>query len=333
MNVRRDLFLALTAALAACHEARTAPASATVHASSPPIDVEAICHDVADENARVLSEATRGCPTDTDPAGGERRLAELGKTPAFHYCHPSGDGVWLVKVTSAELQAPSGESGTWCGASARYVVTRVTSDGAARSEPRTFDAFNDSHTSLAIPYQYDYDADGRDELLVATSEWQNGGGGSKDMEVLRAGPRGIEPYPVGHHYTNAIDADGDGRPDLLDEDFFHAVAPCGLDGIDLYGPSLLLHARADGTFSVSDEVARQWAITQCPRAPAGPFSTPMAATCGRLWGKSVAEVSDPALVVDVCSVPDPATVSKLVSPAAPFTTLNQATPRPLPTKK
>ncbi len=330
MDVRRDLFLALTAAMAACHGTRAAPEPRPSSASSPPIDAAALCGGVADENARVLAKATRECPAATEPAGGEKRLAEIAKAPAFRYCHATGGGVWVMQLTSAALQAPSGESGTWCGASAQYVIARVTADGTAeKSEARSYDAFNDSQTDVQILYQYDYDGDGRDELLVRTSSWQNGGGSNATMEVLRASPRGIEPYPIGFHVTNAVDADHDGRPDLLDEDYFHAVAPCGLDGVDLYGPPLLVHALADGKFSMSDEVSRQWAVTQCPSTPTAPFAEPKVAACGRLWGKSAADVSDPALVVNVCGMPDDKTVSALVSPKPPFTPLNQGTPRPL----
>jgi hypothetical protein len=333
LPIRRDLFLALTAALTACHEARTTPAPPPNGESSPPAEVEALCRNVADENARVLSKATRDCPDGTEPAGGEKRLAQLGKTPAFHYCHPSGNGVWVVQLTDVAMEAPSGESGRSCGASAHYVVAWVTAGVSNKSDVRTAEAFADSTRTLEIPYQFDYDGDGRDEILVRSSDWFNGARSEGKMEVLRASPRGIEPYPVGFRYTDAVDADGDGRPDLLDADYYHAVAPCGLDGVDLDGPPLLLHALADGKFSMSDEVARRWAVTQCPNAPAPPFRTPMDAACGRLWGKSIADVSNPALVVDVCSAPDPGTVSTLVSPSPPFTTLDTATPHPFAPKK
>ena len=84
---------------------------------------------------------------------------------------------------------------------------------------------------------------------------------------------------------------------------------------------------------MSDEVARRWAVTQCPSAPTAPFSDPKVATCARLWGKSVVDVSDPALVTNVCGVADAATVSALVSPTPPFVALNQATPHPFAPKK
>src|SRR5260221_14253385 len=107
MNVPRELFVALPATLAACHQTTALPDPPPTGAPSPAADTAALCRGVADANSHVLAKAARSCAAATDPAGGDKRLAEIAETPAFHYCHPSGNGVWVVQLTDATLQAPA----------------------------------------------------------------------------------------------------------------------------------------------------------------------------------------------------------------------------------
>ncbi|MGZ6068699.1 MAG: FG-GAP repeat domain-containing protein [Polyangiales bacterium] len=355
MNVRRDHLLVLACALAACHSDQMVvadPASPTPspsvddagspdaapphapppHAASP--QTVALCNSANEANAALLAHPTRSCTKASMPSG-EKHLADMAKSEAFHYCQPSGDGVWVVQLSGAQLVDWSGS----CAAMLHYGLAHVTAPGHAVTSEGTRWSRSGPHGDQSVLEisQYDYDGDGRDELLVRTTSNDEKGHRSLDrMEVLRAGTKGVEPYPVPFDYTDMTDADGDGRPDLVDIGFFTTRAECGFEKIwFMHGPPLLIHTLPNHTFSMADETARAWAVGQCPTLPAPPFVDAKSAVCARLWGKSAKDVVDLARIPNVpCkNTIDPKIVLDLVSPKPPFTTLDQATPLPLPPKK
>jgi hypothetical protein len=142
----------------------------------------------------------------------------------------------------------------------------------------------------------------------------------------RIGSRGVEPYPVGFAFDHVIDADHDGRPDLVDADYFHATGPCGLAGETLRGPRLLVHALPGGAFTMSDAVARRWAAAQCERPGSPPYGTSEEAGCARLWGKSPGEIFAAVPVGGQCGMQSRELVRELVARDPPFPTLDRDTP-------
>jgi hypothetical protein len=258
-------------------------------------------------------------------------LAELAREPGLHWCKPAGRGVWFVQLHSAELSAPAGESGRWCGATIRYEIDWAEGATRLRGPSATATAHADESGSPAIERQFDYDGDGRQELFVRTSHWENGGGLEPERyEVLRATENGVEPYPVGFRYTGSIDADEDGRPDLIDADYYGVELPCGLAGIWIQGPPLLVHSLPGGKFTMSDETSRRWAIGECPRLPPAPWIEPQPAACARIWGKTVDQVASAELVTRSCGVDEPGLAARFLEPEPPFAPLATDTPTPLP---
>lgn len=338
MRIERELFLVVAASLAACHRDAAGPAAAMSPAvptstavvgplvppaapvSAAPSPSDPVCVSIAAENDAVVDAASVACAPATEPAEGRKRLEDARASAAFRHCKRDARGWWALKLTKASLSSPAAESGEWCGATLEYVWLRVSLNGERSStKPAAYNSFRDETTNLELPIQYDYDGDGADELIVQRSDWQNGNGSSQEALVLRAGAKGPEPYPVGYRYDRVVDADRDGRPDLVNGEYFVGVGPCGLNGETLLGPSMLLHALAGGRFSPSDHVAQAWAAAECPYPPAPPpYITAIHAACARVWGKSaesiVASIKKPAQ----CGMENRETVRALVKADPPF---------------
>ena len=331
MHVDREGFLFLAAAIAACHDARTP--NVTLNASPPHADAAPDpCAGVSRDNAHVLARPMNACMTED---GDDDRTAETTalrkklvgtKNPLFDYCK-TGHGTWLVVLLSSQLTAPTGESGR-CGASVEYELVFVSSSGRVRSKPRHWEGFADEDKSSVVAAHIDYDGDGRDELVLEDHEWSNGGGGESNAEVLRATPSAIEPYPVGFEFDGVVDADHDGRPDLVRARYFEAPVACmGLFPTFHYGVPLLVHSLPNGTFSMSDEAARKWAKQKCP-TPSPPQSDDgeepyRAASCRRIWGESVASITKGLSTTEECDSTDLATMQTFLKPAVPFKPLGE----------
>lgn len=335
MHVDRERFLVLAAAIAACHDART-PANVTIAAPPPVVAAPRDpCAGVASENMRVLRNPTNACKNEDD--GDDRdRTEEIErlrkqltdtKNPLFDYCK-TGHGTWVVVLVSSQLTAPTGESGR-CGASVEYQLVYVSADGRVASKPRHWEGFADETESSTVAGQVDYDGDGRDELVLGDQKWSNGGGGETNAEVLRAMPWAIEPYPVGFEFDGVVDADHDGRPDLVRERYFEAPEPCmGLFQTYHYGVPLLVHSLANGKFSMSDDTARKWAKQKCP-TPSPPQSDEMdewtVASCRRIWGEPVASITKGLSTADPsqCGGTELDTMRTFLTPALPFKPLGE----------
>jgi hypothetical protein len=328
MKVDRERFLLLATAIAACHDARS-PNGVTLALPPPAVTVPDACAGIAAANARVLADPTNACKGETedddrtDEAGKLRTKLMDTKNPLFDYCK-TGHGTWVVVLVASGITAPTGESGR-CGASVEYQLVFVSSDGRVRSKPRHWEGFADTEQSTTIAGQVDYDGDGRDELVLSDREWENGGGGDWNAEVLRATPTAIEPYPVGFDYDGVVDPDHDGRPDLIRTRYFDAPDPCmGLFQTYHYGIPLLIHSLANGKFSMSDEASRKWAKAQCPTpspTDADDIDPYRTASCRRVWGESVASITKGLSTTDQCGGTELETMQTFLKPPLPFKAL------------
>jgi hypothetical protein len=344
MKIEREAFLVLCAAMAACHhEAVSAPSAAAAVTLPPPLpnaqpvaDADA-CAAIARENAARLASPRGACPTDeaSNVAEVRAKLVAAAKDGLFATCRVGG-GTWAVLVRDVELSEPAGESGAWCGASARWRLVFVDPKTGARAESGDFPwaSFPDSDAHAEVNAVYDFDGDGRSEIVTTETEWSNGGGTAVRVEAWRGGPK-VEPYPIGFPVTGTLDADGDGRPDFVDEGYFETTPPCfGLYPVARHGVPLLVHALPNGTFTMGDETSRRWARTQCPSSPTAGAAEPTVAACMRLWGKppdAIVRGLDPK--PDFCGEPKSSerdVTAALITRAPPFATLDQATPAPLP---
>jgi hypothetical protein len=272
-----------------------------------------------------------------------RASVESGKVGKFlSYCHEGKGGVWAVVVVSVSLDDPGGEA-PGCGSAVQYKLVyqhdpRKT-DGAIMSSERSEIAWANERASFAVESVFDYDNDGRDEIILSESRWANGGGGDgPSLLVLTAKGDKIAAYPPAHDATAVMDVDGDGRPDLIDGAFFEGECDGGLDRRKERGVPLLYHSLPNGTFSASDEIARRWAVTKCPTMPNATPLDAVSATCQRLWGRSPDAIlkdasSLPLPHYDLCNEPpDALRVAPLLKAAIPFKTLNIDTPVPFPAR-
>jgi len=356
MVVDRERFLLLAAALSASQLAAksadlpgAAPStSAAATASAPAVaSTPGFCAEVARHNDLLLSQPSGWC----EGHGGEIESlrAEVAKqretAPFLHYCH-QGKGTWAVMLVSVALTGPGGESGG-CGWEASYkLVFQPTPTtplhDCAMSVRHEWGESTDEHSSVSKEIIFDYDGDGKDELILAHDQWENGAGTTSSVELLRGdGPREtVVPYDVGFTFDGVQDADRDGRPDLLQATFQDPTG-CGMSGHTYYGAPLLVHSLRGGTFSMSDDVARRWAVSVCPTAlPAANATTScdFAASCQRLWGRSKEEVNAWALAAPVCKevvgCHDGGTAAATFAAVPlPFAPLNVSTPAPLPASK
>jgi hypothetical protein len=301
------------------------------------LDASTECRQAFERNQATLARASGDC-ADADEAGPSVKqvrdgLLALGREGPLSLCHP-GRGTWLVAVSSAELSAPSAESGKPCGASVTYTLVYVSPQGErSTSKARTLDAFRDTTKESTFAAQFDFDEDGRDELVLDDSSWNNGDSRDYSVEVLRATSGAVESYAVGLGFDATTDADGDGRPDFVTTTFFSAPGTCGGPGRppDILGVPLLIHSLPGGKFTMSDDIARRWAKRECPTAPtaARAGTDP---SCARLWGRSVDEIARTVPEAGPCEL-NATGVTELVRDPPPFKPLNVDPVAPLPGAK
>jgi hypothetical protein len=161
------------------------------------------------------------------------------------------------------------------------------------------------------PVLFDFDGDGEDELIVTGTAHVSESSDYAFGQVWAVGQRGFPPWAISeyelrgtfHDFYDSVDFDGDGRPDLVTHGHYVAPStrPTGSSSPHTdYGPPLLAHSLADGTFSSSDAVAERYALRSCPRKPASLLDPSSDARsidqellnviCARIWGASEADV-------------------------------------------
>jgi hypothetical protein len=202
--VNRERFLLLAAALSASHLAAK-PSGANPAPPPPPSPTHAsptFCEAMVRHNDSLLAEPSGWCDGFPSQVEATRAaVAKQRKTNAFfHYCHP-GHGTWAVMLVTVELSAPPGEAGG-CGWGASYrLVFQPTPDTPLRECPSSvrhdWNQYPDDTSEVTKELVFDYDGDGKDELILAHDSWQNGGGGETGVEVVGAGGSRVAPYDVG----------------------------------------------------------------------------------------------------------------------------------------
>jgi hypothetical protein len=343
MVLDRERFLFLAAVLGGCHEPPpkvTGSVTLTPVASSteapPPPD---FCKTVIAQNDALLAKPGGSCDEYAAQEKDVRaKIPEDTKGGFFHTCHV-GKGTWAVRVTTVALGAPAGEAGG-CGWSAKYewIFQPTGGPAVARSGEGEWMHFPDTQTTSESSTFFDYNGDGTDEAIVSEATWGNGGGGDETWQVMRADGPVIARFNPGFAFDGVVDADGDGRPDLLEGAYFHVMCDQGLAPQMTKGVAVLHHSLANGTFSMTDDVARRWSVTSCPSAM--PSHTEegecaLHASCQRVWGRSPDEIKKWAVSQPACNVfcMDPSMTRELVNQPLPFKGLNVDTPAPFPPKK
>jgi hypothetical protein len=129
-----------------------------------------------------------------------------------------------------------------------------------------------AHIVPTAPVLFDFDGDGIAEAVVVIQYDvidESGTDHTSSGRVWTARGDAITLFkPAGDIVVEeARDVDGDGRPDLITHERYEGVAyiNCGSqDGYSVFGPLLLMHSLADGTFSRDDAAALAFAKRECP---------------------------------------------------------------------
>ncbi|MBW2523055.1 MAG: hypothetical protein JRI23_02715 [Deltaproteobacteria bacterium] len=273
-----------------------------------------LCATAVAANARRIRALLRGF----DPV----RLEKVVEN--FSRCWPSGRGAWVIRPLALRRQLQKYQPELYGKYSGRIVgrwqLVHVTAAGGVAPGPREaagdyvwWDLASYDYTG----YTFDYDGDGSLELALRVSHVF----GTADEHPAVQGRlwtlrrQRIAPYPTPMpNITHVRDFDGDGRPDLLGNGVYEADYGEDLCSVTMHssrlGPFLIGHSLPDGSFSLNDGVATEFARAQCPVPPAGavlpvpsppPRSPPdwkprvrerelLRVRCARLWGMSVRDV-------------------------------------------
>lgn len=229
-------------------------AKATLEWAASGIPHRRACQQVLDESKAVLAQAQK--------AEGAARLTttETAKLSRFGVCQPGGLGSWALALKAA---VGAGE-----GAGRQHhlelEVVRVDLEGNRKSV--TFGSLDVAPGGLDLPalQVYDYDDDGRDELIVSYDvKATSSAAQAMPSPIWSFTDAGVVAYakapPVGGG-IGVEQLDFDMRPDLSTYGGFVAYlgADCGLKTCPprITGPKLYFHSQPDGAFADSDDAAK-----------------------------------------------------------------------------
>jgi hypothetical protein len=201
------------------------------------------------------------------------------RTSDISKCWPDATGGWVVipdgplsfsskisePATSDPMQeVPYGE------ATGKYFVARLDATGkvvkrlaGVRLDASTMKAF------ALMGVAFDYDGDGVNELILLSHVGDHSGGGGSTIGKLWTYHGKIEEIKVPFPVVAVVDADNDGRPDLLANGPYSGslveLPTCGTSFADAstQGPFLLMHSLPGSTFSVDDMAAQNFARSSC----------------------------------------------------------------------
>jgi hypothetical protein len=292
--------LALAALLVACGstpEAAPPPASTVVSPpasiappTTPAIDPCAIGRErIAAVTARAHATADPGA---WELSGLDALAAQLGAT-----CTTTGGGAWIVLLEDA-----TAISGTTTLRTTSHVAF-VDASGAVHVGGEALGIELDSEMegtgSIRFERAFDWDGDGTVEViaLLESHYYED----TTRLRLVLAYHDAVAPYAPAADIglERVVDADTDGRPDLVGRWHDWRGADCGEDPPVVGTPAVLFHSLADGTFSTSDSVAAAFLRAACPSAPTqllghdwpcGEQRARETIACARAWGVTAAEV-------------------------------------------
>lgn len=212
------------------------------------------CQQVLDESKANLAAAQK--------QEGEARLTttEASKLPRFGVCQPGGLGSWALALKSV--------SGKGEGAARQHhlelEVVRVDMDGARKSASFGTIDVAPGGFELGALQVYDYDDDGRDELIVPYEIKATAGATPTFPPAIWSfGDAGVSAYAKSPTVNGGIgieQLDFDMRPDFGTYAPFVAYlgADCGIKVCPprVTGPKLYLHSTPEGGFTDHDDAAR-----------------------------------------------------------------------------
>jgi hypothetical protein len=213
--------------------------------------------------------------------------------PGSH-CAASDAGIWSLAAGSSRFLDDADDPGV----NVTFTLTwrPLRGDELTAAERLVADEHVSHGASPVIERIFDWDNDGTPELALRDARWQGEGPTERSLRVFTARDGSVRPYAPAQALANLVasdDADADGRPDLELRSPWRAVDHSGQFEDPHEGPTLLAHARPDGSFTLRDEIARAWVRRQCARAEHERRGTALDVidiACARAWGQSPEEV-------------------------------------------
>ena len=285
--------------------AKGAPALST-YTSAP-------CKSLAQKHAALVAQAAK------KPANVDADTVALANE-AFR-CVAGNDGAWASTFDALHATHEAGASSD--GVEGRLVLVRVDASGkrvaavapasvedyppaTAKSSVASGDNFGikmfDHVSKVDALVVFDWNADGAPEAFLGISEAKPEAGARVRGRVWTLNISQIVEYEPARALApeSVVDVDDDRLPDLLFTLPFAAEVTNEVGQYPQTGPTLLAHAKTDGTFAVDDATAKDVASCACPSSPA-PFSLPAepdaaldAVACARVWGVEPSEIESVA---------------------------------------
>jgi hypothetical protein len=237
--------------------------SYTLHVTGPKATLEWAASGIPHRRAcQQLLDETKAAASAAQKLEGEARLTttEASKLPRFGVCQPGGLGSWAVA-----LKAVSGK-----GEGARRLhhleleVVRVDVEGARKSASFGSVDVAPGGFEMSALQVYDYDDDGKDELIVPYELKATGGVTPTYPPVVwsfsDAGVAAYAKAPAAGGGIGVEQLDFDMRPDFGTYGAFVAYLgeDCGLKVCPgrVTGPKLYLHSTPDGAFTDHDDASK-----------------------------------------------------------------------------
>ena len=265
------------------------------------LDLRRACAHVQDESKARVTEAQKA------PAPAGLSAAEAAKLPRFGVCQAAGFGSYALGLKSISAEG----EGSARKLTASLEVIFVAENGARKSAEFGRFSFAPGGLSFAPLRVYDYDDDGKDELIVpyelsapaATSD------DAVPAAIWSLTDASIVPYAkspsVGQGGLGVEQLDFDMRPDLSDYGPYVALLPsnCGVKSCParVTGPRFFFHSLADGGFSRDDAAAKAALKRACPKKleallvdSAGSLNLAQSAkniACALAWGSTPSAVN------------------------------------------
>lgn len=162
-------------------------------------------------------------------------------------------------------------------------------EGDRRFDSKTLTCSVSAHPDYPAPVTpllFDFDGDGEPELWTGVTLK----GDLPSGKLVTFDGNAIKPFAMPKvEARRIVDGDRDGRPDLLWSQTFDHIGDCGDSFAEQASPEFLAHALVDGSFSLDDGVAKEFARSWCPAVPKR-IRTSADVVCARLFGKSTESV-------------------------------------------
>ncbi|MDO9020668.1 MAG: VCBS repeat-containing protein [Myxococcales bacterium] len=275
-----------------------ADAGATAAAPADAAALDPACRAAVAADARLRASARRaGARIAAGPNPPERTVPDWTppELPDEPRCLAGPAGTWSLRFVSLDDAADDD------GLVGPVRLTFAPASGPGRYAPapmpRPWSQGVFATRTYALDRTFDWDHDGRPEVVVRTDTWEHEGASESVRTIFSARDGAVVEYGPAAGLNGRIlgveDADGDGRGDLLLPTAWRFVDGCGMAGIAHEGPGLLAHALPDGGFSTRDAVARAWVTRACEHLSSpGEFAHSPGdrdvwrVACARVWGAS-----------------------------------------------